>query len=115
MTPDDLLAELERRGIRLQKMGARLQVNAPQSCWDSELRGQVIEHKAALMQHLTQDDQPGAETHGSPSRGGILAILLIVVAVVLVISLLPVQQPDTSESPPPAPSIDPWTRFQGWY
>lgn len=112
MTADNLLADLERRGIRLQKVGDRLQVNAPQSGWDNELRAQVIEHKAALLQRLTQDAEPEAETLAATSRRAVILVLLLIGAVVLIVSLVQAQQPPADG--PPGPSIDPWTQYQGW-
>lgn len=57
MTPSTLLFEAAARGILLSRVEDRLSVDAPAGVLDSDLRAQLVEHKADLLALLA--DQAG--------------------------------------------------------
>jgi hypothetical protein len=52
MTTDELLAELDARGVILTAMGEKLLVEAPEGSLTEDLRRIMAERKPALMLHL---------------------------------------------------------------
>ena len=52
MTPDELIATLQARGISLAANGDRLKVDAPAGTLTAELRDALAQHKAALIARL---------------------------------------------------------------
>jgi len=65
MTPGDFLAELDRRGVRLQPDGEQLRASAPPGILTPDLVGLIRQQKAGLLHHLRERDlirpadQPG--------------------------------------------------------
>jgi amino acid adenylation domain-containing protein len=56
MTPDDFLAELDRRGVRLQPDGNQIRCSAPPGILTPDLVRRIQEQKAGLLRRLHERD-----------------------------------------------------------
>ena len=79
MNASQLLADLQRRGVRLAATGDRLSVDAPKGALTDELRQLLAAHKLELLALLEDDPRPTRPCHSChsmkwrrrpPERGG---------------------------------------------
>ena len=64
-TAEDVLTELEERGVELRREGDRLRYRAPAGVMTPELRALVAEHRAALLRLQSETTAVSEETKGS--------------------------------------------------